>query len=327
MAIHVIPTLMHVGGTEINLVRSVHSDDIIIVIYGNYISRKFHEYLIGRKIVLLNSKSLLHALYLMRVAIMAVDGRVLQIHCWLSPSIVITHLSLLWFTEKKFNFFWQIRSLPTWHKLSRVLSNFLLGALSLFIRPKLIFNSYASKSKYWFLRFSATEVSWNVLDPSKLKFNEHLISGIRSTLSIPPDAVVFLCVGRNVIEKNYKRFLSAVIDASRSWNLGSAVVIFVGRDCSSLSLREGVYVNERLTIHLIEHVDDVSPYYGISDIICVPSISESCSNALLEGLHFGLYPLISKAGDNELIANTKGFDPYNIKEITSFVAKAYIDVV
>ncbi len=317
---------MHVGGAEVNLLRSVQPNDIIITVYGDGVNSKFRDYVSRTNIVFLNSRSIFQALLLLSKKINSVSGDVLELHCWLSPSIVITHLATLFFSNKKITYIWQIRSLPTWFKLRRVISNIFICFFSLINKPVLVFNSYSSKEKYWFLWYSRVEVSWNAIDPEQIKYDEYSVKYIRSKLSIRPESVVFLCVGRNVIEKNYNRFMAAVVEASHTQGFANGVLIFVGRDCTRLKLSNRDCINERLSIHLIEHVDDVSVYYGVSDIICVPSISESCSNALLEGMHCGLSPLISNAGDNELIANTKGFDPYNIKEIASFVNKAYIDV-
>lgn len=112
------------------------------------------------------------------------------------------------------------------------------------------------------------------------------ISDAKSHLGISEETIVFLFVGRLSIEKNplvlAKAFESLSIDAN-------LLLLIVG---------DGPLMKELLNyrspnIRVEGFHSDVRPFYQAADFYVSPSLTEGLANTLLEGISYGIMPILS----------------------------------
>jgi glycosyltransferase involved in cell wall biosynthesis len=105
---------------------------------------------------------------------------------------------------------------------------------------------------------------------------------LRAQLRIADTESVILTIGRLSREKGHADLLRAVaqLPASRAWKL---VVVGIGPEKEALeALASGLGIRERVVFAGFHK--DVSAFYGIADLVVLPSHSEGSSNVLLEAM-------------------------------------------
>ncbi len=139
---------------------------------------------------------------------------------------------------------------------------------------------------------------------------------LRESLSVPKDAVLFLCVGSGFERKGVRYLMEATqyLDKKTDWR-----ILVMGKGNWTRYLK---YAPEELRARLIyrEPVKDLERYYSAADAFVLPSIYEPFGNVNLEALAAGL-PVVTtrfcgaadiiEHGKNGLIVENPG-DPEEI---------------
>lgn len=140
------------------------------------------------------------------------------------------------------------------------------------------------------------------VDIQKFHFNKEYRNEIRSKLNIPPNAVVFLFVGRVCDAKRVDRFLGAFLLLRKRLKRHDIYCVIIGcRTKEELKVIPG-YNN----ILVLEPKPDIENWYSIGDIFVLSSDRETFSFAVLEAMSCGLYPVVTDVADWRIIFNKLG---------------------
>ena len=129
------------------------------------------------------------------------------------------------------------------------------------------------------------------------RLNEHR-SAVRTRLSIPEDATVFLLVGSGYARKGVGRAIGALARVP-----GKPYLLVVGRDKAPGRYRRLAHqlgVAERVA--LLGPQEDPRPFFGAADAFVLPTFYDPCPNAALEAMACALPVVTStKSGAAELV--------------------------
>ncbi|HET9763016.1 MAG TPA: glycosyltransferase family 4 protein, partial [Casimicrobiaceae bacterium] len=129
------------------------------------------------------------------------------------------------------------------------------------------------------------------------RLKEHR-SAVRTRLSIPEDATVFLLVGSGYARKGVARVLAALARVP-----GKPYLLVVGRDKAPRRYRRLAHqlgVAERVA--LLGPQEDPRPFFGAADAFVLPTFYDPCPNAALEAMACALPVVTStKSGAAELV--------------------------
>ena len=121
---------------------------------------------------------------------------------------------------------------------------------------------------------------------------------LRSTLAIPPGAVVIGSVGRLETVKAYDRFLDSAAQLRGLIDQPVFVVI-----CGDGSQRDALMAHARKlglgdVVRLPGWVDDPVRFYRLLDVFVLSSVSEGQSVSLMEAMSCGTAPVVTDVGTN-----------------------------
>lgn len=127
--------------------------------------------------------------------------------------------------------------------------------------------------------------------------------GIRASLGIDANALVFLCVGTFEPRKSQAMLASAFARASRDHS--EAILIMVGAQDNAYSVAVSQLIADLKAenmIRVIPVVRDLRPWYAVADFLISASDVESMPRSMMEGMAFGLPVVAANApGVNELV--------------------------
>jgi len=142
------------------------------------------------------------------------------------------------------------------------------------------------------------------------------------------DDILIGIIGRLSPEKGHRYFIDAFKIVSAKHNNIKAIFVGEGQERESLTRK---ILEEKLgdKIILAGYQDDVSKFYKICDIVCLPSLSEGMPNAALEAMMFAL-PVVafSVGGIPEVVINGEtGYlvEPQNSAALASTLDKLLCD--
>lgn len=133
---------------------------------------------------------------------------------------------------------------------------------------------------------------------------------IRDRLSFPPDAFVFIFVGRVVADKGMRELISA-FEKITLYDPSVRLLIVGGYDSGRdpvdgdtsrkiEALRSGGYLS------LVEWTDDVRPWYAAADALVFPSYREGFPNVVIEAGAMGLPSIVTDInGSREIIIHNE----------------------
>lgn len=137
------------------------------------------------------------------------------------------------------------------------------------------------------------EGSVSGVDVSRFKFSADAREQIRLEKSIPPDAIVFLFLGRLSKDKG-------LLDLSRAFGIaaesdGKMHLLIVGPDEDSLE-SEFVALSVRFPgrVHRAGFTDCPEKYMSASDVFCLPSYREGFGTVIIEAASVGLPSIASR---------------------------------
>jgi glycosyltransferase involved in cell wall biosynthesis len=148
-------------------------------------------------------------------------------------------------------------------------------------------------------------VRHNAVEPAKI-VSPQLLLKLRQSLGIPHKALVILAVGRLSSEKGHIDLLKAVgllkREAAPEFRI---VLVGDGPERHSLEAAAQKFGISELVI-FAGHQADVAPYYGIADLLVLPSHTEGSPNVLLEAIAAGVPVVATEVGGVPEIANNIG---------------------
>ncbi|MGC2237475.1 MAG: glycosyltransferase [Pyrinomonadaceae bacterium] len=141
-------------------------------------------------------------------------------------------------------------------------------------------NSYARR---YGLDESKTQVIYNAVDPSGLAASEDDLKKIRAALALPPDAFVYLNVGRLDPQKNHKILFEAFRAVSAE--IPSAFLLLAGigpLEEELKKLAESLEIAEKIIF--LGRRNDVGALLELADVFAFPSFFEGLPVALVEAM-------------------------------------------
>lgn len=133
------------------------------------------------------------------------------------------------------------------------------------------------------------------------------IATLRAALGVPDHAQILLSVGRLSREKGQADLIQAagLLRDQQPERVFRLILVGDGPDRSRLEAmarRCGVHD----WIHFAGHRADVAPYYGLADVVVLPSWTEGSPNVLLEAMAAGL-PIVATAvgGVAEIVSSSR----------------------
>lgn len=129
---------------------------------------------------------------------------------------------------------------------------------------------------------------------------------VRSSLSVHPDDIVLIIVGRLVIDKGGLDLLEALqlLPADAHSKTIHLLVVGDGPDREVFSARARAV--ENIQIHMLGLRHDVSKLLDASDVAVLPSWHENMSNALLEAMAAGTPVIATWVGGNTEVVSKGG---------------------
>lgn len=141
-------------------------------------------------------------------------------------------------------------------------------------------NSYARR---YGLDESKTEVIYNAVDPSGLPASEEDLKKIRAELRLPPDAFVYLNVGRLDPQKNHKILFEAFRDVSAEIPNAFLLLAGIGPLENELkNLAGSLKIAEKIIF--LGRRNDVGALLELADVFTFPSFFEGLPVALIEAM-------------------------------------------
>lgn len=132
--------------------------------------------------------------------------------------------------------------------------------------------------------------------------------GIRRTLSIPPEAFVFIFAGRIVADKGIRELITAF--ESLAGHNPSVHLLLIGDtepesdplDYSTVSAMRALCASGRLSV--VGWQDDIRPWYAAADALVFPSYREGFPNVVIEAGAMSLPSIVTDInGSREIIQN------------------------
>lgn len=144
------------------------------------------------------------------------------------------------------------------------------------------------------------------VDPETLQPSDAGVAELRQRLHIPPQAVIFLAVGRMVYKKGFDVLLKAVSLLGAS----NTHIVLIGEGdlwekWQALGLELGI--DERL--HWVGNVprDEIAIYYNMADVLVMPSVTRPATGlsvCVLDAMACGKPIIGSDAAGNPLVVRT-----------------------
>ena len=143
----------------------------------------------------------------------------------------------------------------------------------------------------------------SVVAPRKTSDAE--VSAIQTKFGIADDESVILSVGRFSQEKGHADLIRAVASLRKlTTHKFKLVLVGDGPERDQLeSLANTLGLTDQVVF--VGHVSDVAPYYGIADVLALPSHSEGSPNVLLEAMAAGLPIVATNVGGVPEIASSE----------------------
>lgn len=141
-------------------------------------------------------------------------------------------------------------------------------------------NSYARR---YGLDESRTQVIYNAVDPSGLSASEDDLKKIRAELALPPDAFIYLNVGRLDPQKNHKILFEAFRGVSAE--IPNAFLLLAGVGPMEKELKKlagSLEIDEKIIF--LGRRNDVGALLELADVFAFPSFFEGLPVALIEAM-------------------------------------------
>jgi UDP-glucose:(heptosyl)LPS alpha-1,3-glucosyltransferase len=154
-------------------------------------------------------------------------------------------------------------------------------------------------------------VIYNGVDHVRFNPEVHALHGsaVRSRLGLPPDAPVALFVANNLKRKGVDVVIRAIAcAAARNVCL---VVVGRGKYAAYLRMAECMGVDDR--VRFVGRVDDVRPYYGVADMLVLPTQYDPFANVCLEAMACGV-PVITTRDNGAAEAIDEGIDGFVVDD-------------
>lgn len=128
---------------------------------------------------------------------------------------------------------------------------------------------------------------------------------VRHSLGIQVDRPVAVTVSRLTVEKGYGDLAAALADMEARGISLDLIVVGGGKESDAVkSLFEDL---QDIRVHFVGQQSDVGPYLAAADFYVSPSWNENLSNALLEGMSYGLPAVTTDVGGHgEVMAHGGG---------------------
>lgn len=139
---------------------------------------------------------------------------------------------------------------------------------------------------------SSIEVIYNSVDPERLSTTDSEVVELRQSLAIPPEAFVFLNIGRLDPQKGQSVLVRAFHRVAAAIPL--AYLLFVGQGPMKTELRQlstGFGISDR--VMFLGNRPDVAAFLALSDVFVFPSFFEGLPLALIEAMSKGLPCIVS----------------------------------
>lgn len=133
------------------------------------------------------------------------------------------------------------------------------------------------------------------------------LQAIRARLDIRPTDRIVLAIGRLSKEKAHVDLVAALACLLKRKPELRVQLVILGEGPERTGIEEAVRsTGLQDAVRLPGHVNDVSPYYEIADVMAISSLSEGSPNVLLEAMAAGV-PVVSTAvgGIPEIVGNGK----------------------
>jgi glycosyltransferase involved in cell wall biosynthesis len=196
-------------------------------------------------------------------------------------------------------------------------------------RPYYVPCSYFVKNSYqrnFGIDEAKTQVIYNSVDPQLLSASEEDVKKIREELGLPPDAFIYLNVGRLDPQKNHKLLFQAFRKVANEVPQAYLLLAGVGRledELKKLALEIGI---DKKTFFLGRR-SDVGALLELADVFVFPSFFEGHPVALLEAMFKSLPSIASRIevfeevideGETGLLV-----DPDSADELTGAMVELY----
>ena len=147
----------------------------------------------------------------------------------------------------------------------------------------------------------------------KFKFCQKKREELRESLGISNDCFVYLYAGRLKIDKGIPELFTAFNNISKS---NDCALVIVGNDEDNLLPK----IEDNKKVIFCGFTDDISAYFSMADILCLPSHREGFGNVIIEAAACGLsslgsniYGLSDAIVDNETGMLHKVCDPHDLE--------------
>ena len=133
------------------------------------------------------------------------------------------------------------------------------------------------------------------------------VSELRRALGISEAARVILSVGRLSREKGHSDLIEALSHLAKKESVRNVCVVVAGDGPDREILRKKCET-ERVAnaIRFVGHVTNIAPYYGLADMLVLPSHSEGSPNVLLEAMAAGVPVVATRVGGiPEIVTNER----------------------
>ena len=139
----------------------------------------------------------------------------------------------------------------------------------------------------------------NGLDPEAFRFDPRARDVMRKTWGVSPTERVIGFAGRLDPVKGLEVLLTAIQTLGVEWPALRVVVAGEGSPNYTASLRQQVHeLGIEAHIRWLGRTQDMAGFYSAIDLLCLPSLSEGCSNVVAEALACGTPVVATRVGDN-----------------------------
>lgn len=164
------------------------------------------------------------------------------------------------------------------------------------------------------------------VDLKKFKTNKKIREKIRTQLSIPNDAFVFIYLGRFVIDKGILDLASAFSNIRDK----RAYLIMVGPDEGDLSKHlKNLAGDNQYKLRLLDYSREPQLYLAAADVLCLPSYREGFGSVIIEAAAMGIPAIASNIyGISDAVLNNKTgllHPPKDVDAIYTCMEKLLLD--
>ncbi len=159
-------------------------------------------------------------------------------------------------------------------------------------------------------------VEWEEMEgPFSRRKEESLAFAKRFHLD--PDTFYFLFVGNGYLRKGLGTLLQALSRISSH----SFQLLVVGKDNQTEYFQaKAVELGLKNHVRFFGSMEDITPFYQLSDVLVIPSFYDPFANVTIEALAMGLFTVSSKQnGGHEILTADNGIAVDNLLEIDSLV--------